>query len=306
MGLASVRAVLGLGEAAFYPAAIAGMSAWFPPKDRAKAVGLLLSALSVGTLVAVPVVAWIAVHHGWRASFLATGAVGFLLLPPWRMLHLRARADRDSVCVEAGKNRGTGARIPLKFVLRTRKYWCTLAARGCSDAAWYFYLFWMPGYFQEARGLSLETVGRLLWIPYFAAGVGALAGAWLSSLLMHRGFSLDRARKIVLLPSAALGALGGLSYFAADYTVGIAILAVALLGHQSWSSNLHTAISEICSARTRGTPLWDDRCGRNPDGRGGAVGDRPHRRCRWISVSVRGCGPDLRRRRSSGCGGWQD
>lgn len=245
VSLALVRAVLGLGEAAFYPAAIAGMSAWFPPKDRAKAVGLLLSALSVGTLLTVPLVAWITAHHGWRASFLATGAVGFLLLPPWRMLHRRTGTGWGATGAEARNNTDPGARTPLTFVLRTRKYWCVLAARGCSDAAWYFYLFWMPGYFQETRGLSLEAVGRLLWIPYFAAGVGSLAGAWFSSVLMQRGFSLDRARKAVLLPSAALASLGALSYFAVDYAVAIAILAVALFGHQSWSSNLHTAISEI-------------------------------------------------------------
>jgi len=243
--LASVRAALGLGEAAFYPAAIAGIYAWFPPKDRAKAVGLVLSALSVGTLLAVPMVAWITVRYGWRASFLATGAVGLLLLPPWRTLHRRAGEDLGAACPATRGNSDRGARTPLAFVLRTRKYWCVLGARSCSDAAWYFYLFWMPGYFQEARGLSLETVGRLLWIPYLAAGVGAVAGAWFSSVLMHRGLSLDRARKAVLLPSAALGSLGALSYFAVDYTLAIAIIAVALLGHQSWSSNLHTAISEI-------------------------------------------------------------
>ena len=67
--LASARAALGLGEAAFYPAAIAGISAWFPPKDRAKAVGLVLSALSVGTLLAVPMVAWITVHVRLESVF---------------------------------------------------------------------------------------------------------------------------------------------------------------------------------------------------------------------------------------------
>jgi ACS family hexuronate transporter-like MFS transporter len=133
-------------------------------------------------------------------------------------------------------------------VLRTRKYWCALAARSCSDAAWYFYLFWMPGYFQEVRGLRLASVGRLLWIPYFAAGLGAIAGAWASSALIHRGYGLDWARKAVLIPSAALAATGVAVYFVPSYKVAIAIMAVALFGHQSWSSNIHTAISEISPA----------------------------------------------------------
>jgi MFS family permease len=47
------------------------------------------------------------------------------------------------------------------------------------------------------------------------------------------------------IPSAALGSLGVFSYFALDYKVAIALVAIALFGHQSWSANLHTAISEI-------------------------------------------------------------
>ena len=111
------------------------------------------------------------------------------------MLHRRA-GEAAGPATHGDSERG--ARTPLAFVLRTRKYWCILAARSCSDAAWYFYLFWLPGYFQEARGLSLETVGRLLWIPYLAAGVGAVAGAWFeqcadASRLQSRPRAQDRA-----------------------------------------------------------------------------------------------------------------
>jgi ACS family hexuronate transporter-like MFS transporter len=103
----------------------------------------------------------------------------------------------------------------------------------------------MPGYFQEARGMRLASVGQLLWIPYFAAGLGALVGAWLSSALIHRGYSVDRGRKTVMLPSALLAAMGAGVYFAPGQMLAMAVMAAALFGHQAWSSNLHTAISEI-------------------------------------------------------------
>ena len=247
--LSLARAALGLGEAGFYPAAMRGVSGWFPPKDRAKAVGLFLSALSVGTLLTAPLVASITGRYGWRASFLVTGSVGFLLLPPWLLLHRRIHAaygtpDPDPASQAGGTDPG-GAATPLAYVLSTRKYWCALAARGCTDSAWYFYLFWLPGYFQEVRGLSLAAVGRLLWIPYLTAGIGALAGAWASSELIHRGHSLDRGRKIILAPSAALAAMGAAAYFVPGHALAVAVVAAALFGHQSWSSNIHTAISEI-------------------------------------------------------------
>jgi ACS family hexuronate transporter-like MFS transporter len=249
--LAVCRALLGMGEAGFYPAAIRGAAEWFPPENRAKAVGLVLSALSVGALLTPPVVAWITLHSSWRATFLITGALGFLLVPPWLLLHRRIRqtygrpdpapAERPS------QERGVPKEkeIPLVAVLGTRKYWCMLAARAASDAAWYFYLFWMPGYFQDARGLSLARVGELLWIPYLCAGLGALGGAWASSALMHRGLGLDPSRKSVLLASALLSIGGASACSAPGPYSALALVSLALFGHQSWSSNIHTAITEI-------------------------------------------------------------
>lgn len=247
--LALFRALLGLGEAGFYPAAIRGAAEWFPPESRAKAVGLVLSALSVGTLLTPPLVALIALRYGWRASFLATGALGLLLVPLWVGLHRKIRgaygAADPAPALNSGPRQSGEEGAPLGQVLRARKYWCVLAARGCSDAAWYFYLFWMPGYFQEARGLTLEAVGRLLWIPYFSAGVGALAGAWAASALIRRGLGLNRGRKTVLVASAALCFAGSWAWLPPGAPLALALVSLALFAHQAWSTNIHTAITEI-------------------------------------------------------------
>ena len=249
------RALLGLGEGGFYPAAIRGTAEWFPPEQRAKGVGLLLCGLSIGTLLTPPFVAWIASHSGWRASFLATGALGFLLIPPWLLMQRRIRQAYGSPDPAPAMRReeARGARLDneasLRDVLRSRKYWCILAARSLSDGAWYFYLFWMPGYFQEARGFDIQTVGRLLWIPYFAADAGALGGAWTSSALIQRGLGVDLGRKAVLLASAALATCGGTSCFLPGSWLALAAMSVALFGHQSWSSNIHTVITEVSPGR---------------------------------------------------------
>ena len=76
------RALLGAGEGSYYPAAMRGVAEWFPPASRAKAVGFILSAISVGLLIAPPMVSWVALQFGWRAAFLVIGALGLLLLPP--------------------------------------------------------------------------------------------------------------------------------------------------------------------------------------------------------------------------------
>jgi MFS transporter, ACS family, hexuronate transporter len=251
-GLASLclfRGLLGIGEGGYYPAAMRGAADWFPPENRAKAVGVLLCGISIGTLLTPPFVAWLTALYGWRSAFLAIGALGLLLIPPWLVLQRRiARAYGTPDPAPASRTAAEdsdGDDPSIADVLARRKYWCILTARALTDSAWYFYLFWMPGYFQEARQFDLRMVGALLWIPYFGANLGALGGAWASSGLIARGWSLDRARKSILIPSAALCTLGALTGFVPSGYAALALVSLALLGHQSWSSNIHTVITEI-------------------------------------------------------------
>jgi ACS family hexuronate transporter-like MFS transporter len=253
--LALCRAILGMGEGGFYPAAMRGAAQWFPPESRAKAVGIILSALCVGSLLTPPLVAWITIHYGWRASFLVIGALGLLLLPPWLLLHkhIHRLFGAGDPTLSEKRERETGAPaeddLSLSEVLKTRKYWCVLGARASTDAAWYFYLFWIPGYFQDVRRFDLATVGRFLWIPFFCAGVGALTGAWASSALIRRGLGLDRSRKTILFASAALCVVGASACFAPAAFLALALVSLALFGHQSYGSNIHTVITEITPPR---------------------------------------------------------
>jgi ACS family hexuronate transporter-like MFS transporter len=255
LSLCLFRAVLGIGEGGFYPVALRGSAEWFPRQIRSKAVGVYLCGLSLGTLITPPIVAWITLRHGWRACFLVTGALGFFLIPPWVTLHRRIRQVYGRVDPAPGLEAASNPRTPteeelsLGAVLRRRKYWCMLGARALSDGAWWFFLVWMPGYFQEVRHFDLAMVGRWLWMPYLGADLGALAGGWLAAMLIRRGLSASFGRKLVLVPSGIFGALGTLVYFVGNPFLALGLLSVALFGHLSWATNVHTAVSEISPRR---------------------------------------------------------
>ncbi len=245
------EALSGMGEGSYYPAAMRGAAGLFPPASRAKAVGAILAAISLGMLVAPPLVAGITLHYGWRVTFLVIGALGFLLVPLWLWTHgqiARAAVTSGGISTKEGSG-DTGApadqQVTLGEVLRSRKYWCVLAARGCGDTAWYFYLFWIPAYFQESRGQSLAWVGRFLWIPYFCSFIGALVGAAASSALIRRGWSQHRGRLVCLLASASLAVVSVSAGFVPATTVALALVSLALFAHQAWSTNIHTVITEI-------------------------------------------------------------
>ena len=120
-------------------------------------------------------------------------------------------------------------------LVRVRETWGLVLAKFLSDAAWYFYLFWLPKYLYDARGFDIKAVGAFAWIPYAAAGAGCLIGGWLSSWLLTRRVPLNRARKIALGASAAMMPL---VLFVPSAPVGwaLAIFSIAYFGQQSWST----------------------------------------------------------------------
>jgi ACS family hexuronate transporter-like MFS transporter len=247
--LCVVRAMLGVGEGGFFPTAMRGFSEWFPEKNRAKPGGVLMCGISLGMVVTPPLVAWITLRYGWRAAFLVTGSLGFLLVPPWLWIHSRIRkaygVPDPAPCLAEESAGADPENLSLRQVLARPKYWFFLLARAFPDTVTFFYLFWLPGYFQEVRHYDMATVGKLLWIPYFCADVGAVAGAWFSSALIARGLGLDRSRRTALLLSGLCTITGASAFLAPTHTLSLALASLALFGHFAWSSNMQTVVTEI-------------------------------------------------------------
>ena len=116
-----------------------------------------------------------------------------------------------------------------------RDSWGLVLGKFLSDAAWYFYLFWLPKYLYDARHFDTKQVGYYAWIPYAASGLGSIAGGWLSSRLIRRGLSVNAARKIALGLSAAL--MPQIFFVTrAPVEIAIVLFSLAFLGQQSWST----------------------------------------------------------------------
>jgi len=120
-------------------------------------------------------------------------------------------------------------------LLRIRECWGLVTAKFLSDAAWYFYLFWLPKYLYDARGFDIKAVGTLGWIPYAASGVGCLAGGSFSSYLIHRQFSPGAARKFALgLSATVMPFILLVPHVRVSWA--LALFSLAYFGQQSWST----------------------------------------------------------------------
>jgi ACS family hexuronate transporter-like MFS transporter len=72
------------------------------------------------------------------------------------------------------------------------------------DAVWFFYLFWGTFFLNAQFGLALKGLALPLIVIYVVADFGSVAGGWLSSSFIKRGWTVNRARKTTMLICAVV------------------------------------------------------------------------------------------------------
>ncbi len=231
--LALSRFLLGVGEGGGFPAATRAVAEWFPTEERATAMGIINAGTAVGAVIAPPLIAIVLAYTNWRWIFVVTAALGLSWALWWSLSYVPP--DRTSAQIEAGPMAGPSKPLPWTLLLRFRQTWGLMSAKFLSDAAWFFYLFWLPKYLYDARGFDIKAVGTFAWMPSAAAGVGCLLGGAFSSYLVRQHFSLGVARKLALGMSAALLPFVILIPHV-PVSWAIAIFCLAYFGQQSWST----------------------------------------------------------------------
>ena len=232
--LAGSRFLLGAGEGGGFPAATKVITEWFPVAERSTAMGIVNAGTAVGAVVAPPAIAAILTYSNWRWVFVACGAAGLLWAVWW------SRAYVAPIVAEASLGKPATVEAPpaqraWSSLLKLRQVWGLVGAKFLTDAAWFFYIAWLPKYLYDARGFDVKQVGYYAWVPFAAAGIGSLTGGWFSSWLIGRGRSVDFARKLALGLSAAMMPV---IVFVTHVPVEWAILlfSIAFFGQQSWST----------------------------------------------------------------------
>jgi MFS transporter, ACS family, hexuronate transporter len=247
-GFIATRFALGLGEAGNFPAAIKVVAEWFPKRERALATGLFNSGTNVGALLTPLVVPWIALAWGWYWAFVATGALGFLWLA-WWWVGYRSPDRHPSVSpgelayIRSDPPEPT-VRVPWRTLVRYRETWAFAVGKFLTDPVWWLYLFWIPDFLNRNHGLDLQSVGPPLVAIYLVADVGSIGGGWLSSSLMKRGVTLNRARKVAMLTCALAVLPIAFAAGARELWVAVTIISLAAAAHQGWSANLFTLVSD--------------------------------------------------------------
>ena len=235
-GFSVARAMLGMSESAIFPGSIKTVAEWFPQRERALATGIFNAGTNTGAILTPLLVPWIALQWGWQWAFVVTGALGLLWLVLWIPLYRNPPATGASV---------TDARVPWLSLFGHRQTWAFIVGKLMADPVWWFYLYWLPKFLDAKYGVKLAQVAAPIIAVYLIADVGSVGGGWLSSALIKRGWSVNRARKVTMLAMALLIVPTTLASRAPSMWAAVLIVGVAAAAHQAWSANVYTLASDM-------------------------------------------------------------
>ncbi len=264
------RAILALGEAGNFPAAIKVTAEYFPKKDRAFATSLFNAGASVGALVAPLSIPVLASAWGWEMAFIIIGALGFVWMFFWLYMYEKPENSKyvnkaeleymlqdDEAQPAETKPADEEKTIPFIKCFGYKQTWSFIVGKFFTDGVWWFYLFWAPAYFSEC-GYSMETMtGKMLvFVLYLIVTIISIGGGYLPKLFVEQKHMEPYSGRMLAMlifaffPLLALFAqpLQGVSVWFPAIIIGI-----AGAGHQAWSANLFSTIGDMFPKSTIAT-----------------------------------------------------
>ncbi|MGD0897677.1 MAG: MFS transporter [Thermoguttaceae bacterium] len=245
---AAARFLLAFSEAGNFPGSIKAVSEWFPKRERALATGIFNAGSNVGAIAAPLAVPLIAAALGWQAAFYATGLMSLVWVAFWmanyRAPDRHARVSAAELACIRCDGPESGRRMRWWPLLGRRQTWAFALPKLLLDPCWWFYLIWLPGFFQEKHGLDIQHIGLPLVTIYLMADVGSIAGGWLSSRLIKIGWTVNRSRKTALLICALCVVPIFLAADTSNLWVAVGLIGLAAAAHQGFSANLFTVVSD--------------------------------------------------------------
>lgn len=255
-----LRIVLGVAEAANFPAASKAVAQWFPAQERSTAIAVFMLGAGLGAIITPPLTVWILESLGWQWAFIIPGAMGLAWVVLWRRwYHLPeehpdiSREEQTLIIDQRSDQGGDGHWTQL---LGYREFWGIMIARLVSDFPFYFFLFWLPQYLIDVRGFDLRAIALFAWLPWVAADLGALAGGSASSSLVKRGHTINSARKWVIWVGALMVAIAVVpAYYTQSTTLAFSLICFGLFAIQVKGAAFFTLPTDLFPANRVAT-VW--------------------------------------------------
>jgi MFS family permease len=242
-----VRFLFGAGEAGALPNSARVLRAWFPDSSRARAQGVVTTAMLLGGAASYTTSQWLIDWIGWRWSFCAFALLGVgwaLAFYFWFRDDPAEHPDTNEAeraMVAAGRPHGSAGSgvgavhgpIPWGRVIGCGNIWFLSGIIIAMSAMSELLNSWYPTYLQEARGASQDLSGRLTTLVLFPGAIAAFFGGWLSDWLVQTTGSRRWGRTAQSVTGAGIAACGIIaSVWTDSITAASAFIALVAFGVQ--------------------------------------------------------------------------
>ena len=228
-----IRALLGAGQAADWPASVMALKRWFPASERSSGNSVLLGALYLGPIIATPLTTVIIAELSWRWAFVAFGALGLGLGLLW-WAGFRDRPEthpritrEEAAYIAAGQTDSAARPVPGAFVrcLASLQFWAIGVQYFLLVLIQSFYATWLPTYLMQERNMSLRQMGVFASLPFVALFCMVFVTGRAADVILRRTGSVWHAR----VPIAMIGfVVSAGALIAASRAPGIGLMMVLL------------------------------------------------------------------------------
>ena len=261
------RAVLAIGEAGNFPAAIRATAEYFPKRERSFATGIFNSGANIGAILAPLTVPWVAKQWGWETAFILIGALGFAWLIFWRIFYEKPENQKrlssqelEYINIDAAEeivSSSDKVKVSWTKLLGYKQTWAFAFGKFMTDGVWWFFLFWLPKYLEAQYGMVKTDIMLPLAVLYSMTMFGSIGGGWFPMYFIKKGFSpYDGRMKAMLLiaffPLVVLAAQPLGSY---TFWIPVILIGIGASAHQAWSANIFTTVSDMFPKKAIGSVI---------------------------------------------------
>ena len=261
------RALLAIGEAGNFPAAIRATAEYFPKRERSFATGIFNSGANIGAILAPLTVPWVAKQWGWETAFILIGALGFAWLIFWRIFYEKPENQKrlssqelEYINIDAAEeivSSSDKVKVSWTKLLGYKQTWAFAFGKFMTDGVWWFFLFWLPKYLEAQYGMVKTEIMLPLAVLYSMTMFGSIGGGWFPMYFIKKGFSpYDGRMKAMLLiaffPLVVLAAQPLGSY---TFWIPVILIGIGASAHQAWSANIFTTVSDMFPKKAIGSVI---------------------------------------------------
>jgi len=255
------RVVLGVGQAAAFPASARAVSNWFKDRERGSVTAAYLTGVRLGQALISAAGAVLLAAYGYKSFFLAIGLIPMVWLLPWTQFlgKWESPALKDPVSagpVSAGRITAAPPRFSFWACLGLFKQPSVLGiflGFFAYDYAWYVYVNWLPSYLMIERKFNAVEMGLYGSLPYLTMSAMILLSGFFSDAMVRRGYAETAIRKLLIILGLAIACLIVPAGLVEDKMTAVWLLTISLSGLGIATPNTWTLTQSVCARNIVGT-----------------------------------------------------